>query len=141
MAAFFEYHHVVSFDETNLVGNVYYVNHVRWQGKCREMFLRKYAPDVIALIDGGLCMVTTHTQCQYYSELFAFDQVIVRMRVGDMVQNRITMKFDYLRVKNGVEELIAKGEQGVAFLRRAEGEQQAAAVPIPQSIVDAIENL
>ena len=36
----FEYRHVVGFEETNLVGNVYYVNHLRWQGRCREMFLR-----------------------------------------------------------------------------------------------------
>jgi hypothetical protein len=40
----YEYRHVVSFEETNLVGNVYYVNHIRWQGLCREMFLRDYAP-------------------------------------------------------------------------------------------------
>ncbi len=141
MDAFFEYHHTVSFDETNLVGNVYYVNHVRWQGKCREMFLHQYAPDVIELIADGLCLVTTHTQCKYFSELFAFDQVLLRMRVGDMIQNRITMKFDYFRVLDGVEELIAKGEQGVAFLRRGQGEEQAIAVPIPQSILDAINNL
>ena len=34
----YEYRHVVAFEETNLVGNVYYVNHLRWQGRCREMF-------------------------------------------------------------------------------------------------------
>lgn len=31
--------HVVTFAETNLIGNVYFVNHVRWQGECRERFL------------------------------------------------------------------------------------------------------
>ena len=28
----FEYRHVVGFEETNLVGNVYYVNHLRLAG-------------------------------------------------------------------------------------------------------------
>ena len=36
----FEYRHVIGFEETNLVGNVYYANHVRWQGRCRELVLR-----------------------------------------------------------------------------------------------------
>ncbi len=40
----FEYHHVVGFEETNLVGNVYYANYIRWQGRCREFFLRERAP-------------------------------------------------------------------------------------------------
>ena len=40
----FEYRHVVGFEETNLVGNVYYANHVRWQGRVRELFLRGRAP-------------------------------------------------------------------------------------------------
>jgi len=44
----YEYRHVVSFEETNLVGNVYYVNHLRWQGRVREMFLRDHAPGVPA---------------------------------------------------------------------------------------------
>ena len=39
----YEYHHIVSFQETNLVGNVYYANYVQWQGRCREMFLKDNA--------------------------------------------------------------------------------------------------
>ena len=32
MDQYYEYRHVVGFEETNLVGNVYFVNHLRWQG-------------------------------------------------------------------------------------------------------------
>ena len=39
MDKYYEYPHMVGFEETNLVGNVYYVNYLRWQGRCREMFL------------------------------------------------------------------------------------------------------
>ena len=34
----YEYRHVVGFEETNLIGNVYYVNHVRWQGAAARCF-------------------------------------------------------------------------------------------------------
>ena len=33
----FEYRHVVGFEETNLVGNVYYVSHLSWQGRARGL--------------------------------------------------------------------------------------------------------
>ena len=46
----YEYRLVVGFEETNLVGNVYFVNHLRWQGKCREMFLRDHAPATPCLV-------------------------------------------------------------------------------------------
>ncbi len=51
---YYEYRHLVGFEETNLVGNVYYVNYLRWQGRCREMFLRDRAPDVLADIRADL---------------------------------------------------------------------------------------
>jgi hypothetical protein len=36
----YSYRHVVGFGDTNLAGNAYFVNHLEWQGRCREMFLR-----------------------------------------------------------------------------------------------------
>lgn len=40
--------HLVTFDETNLVGNVYFAHYLRWQGHCRERFLADHAPGVLA---------------------------------------------------------------------------------------------
>src|SRR3712207_9462571 len=93
----YEYRHTVGFEETNLVGNVYYANHVRWQGRCREMFLRDHAPDVVDELTQGLHLVTTRVSCEYLSELFAFDEVVISMRLGEAAQNRISMRFEYLR--------------------------------------------
>lgn len=126
----YEYRHRVGFEETNLVGNVYFVNHLKWQGRCREMFLREHAPSVIGDMDAGLCLVTTRCSCEYLRELAVFDEVIVRMRLADLVQNRMTLAFEYWR-RNGAsaEELIARGEQGVAFMRREGGGMAPVAVP------------
>ena len=88
----YEYKHVVGFEETNLVGNVYYVNHLRWQGRCREMFLKEHAPSVLEELSRGLAMVTVHCSCDYLDELVAFDQVTIRMTLGAIAQSRITMK-------------------------------------------------
>lgn len=119
----FEYRHIVGFEETNLVGNVYYANHVLWQGRCREMFLREHAPDVLKRLSEDLALVTTRVGCEYFQELFAFDEIVLRMTAGPAPQGRVTMLFDYLRVNpDGREELVARGEQQIACLRR-EGER------------------
>ena len=132
----YEYRHVVGFEETNMIGNVYYVNHVRWQGRCREMFLRDRAPDVIEALKHGLVLVTTRVSCEFMAELIAFDQIIVRMRLGDLSQNRITMSFEYWRNTTAGEELVARGEQQVACMQR-EGEQ-VVPVPVPRQLREAL---
>jgi enediyne biosynthesis thioesterase len=134
----YEYHHIVSFQETNLVGNVYYANYVQWQGRCREMFLKDNAPDIITELCQGLALVTVRVSCEYLSELFAFDNVIIRMRLGEIKQNRITMLFEYWRVTDEGEELVAKGEQQTACMRREDGETRP--TPIPAQLKLALEN-
>lgn len=132
----FEYQHVVGFEETNLVGNVYYVNHLRWQGRCREMFLRQHAPGVLAELDGGLALATVRCSCEYLNELRAFDEVLIRMRLESAVQNRVSMNFEYWRVLGDEEELVARGQQEIACLRR-EG-KQVVPTPIPEELKQAI---
>jgi enediyne biosynthesis thioesterase len=114
----YEYRHLVGFEETNLVGNVYYVNHLRWQGRCREMFLRDHAPEVLADLSNGLALATVRCACDYLTELEAFDELLIRMRLGGIAQNRITLLFEYWRTNRGPEELVARGEQQIACMRR-----------------------
>jgi enediyne biosynthesis thioesterase len=121
----YEYRHIVSFEETNLVGNVYYTHHLSWQGRCRELFLRDHAPEVIEELSGGLSLATVRCSCEYLAELMAFDEVIIRMGLAELLQNRITLAFEYWRG----EELVARGEQQVACMKREAGRLVPAAVP------------
>lgn len=123
----YEYRHVVGLEDTNLVGNVYYANHIRWQGRCREMFLREHARELIDEIAGGLALVTTRVACEYLAELSAFDEVVVRMRLGELLPGRVTMRFEYWRRAGDGEELVARGEQQIACLRR----EGARLIPVP----------
>jgi enediyne biosynthesis thioesterase len=132
----YEYRHVVGFEETNLVGNVYYVNHVRWQGRCREFFLRDHAPELLAEIGRGLALVTIRVSCEYLAELMAFDELVIRLRLAALTQSRVTMAFEYWRQREGGEELVARGEQQVACMRR-DGERMQP-IPVPIELRDAL---
>jgi enediyne biosynthesis thioesterase len=132
----YEYRHVVGFEETNLVGNVYYVNHLRWQGRLRELFLREHVPEILHELERGLALVTVRCACEYLGELAPFDEVLICMRLSAMTQSRISMAFDYWRVADGRRELIARGEQQVACMRR-QGMSLVSA-PVPASLRDAL---
>src|SRR5207237_10451994 len=98
MPGAYEYRHIVGFEETNLVGNVYYVNYLRWQGRCREMFLKLQAPDVLAEVQDDLKLFTLKVDCEFFAEITAFDEVSIRMRLVALAQTQLEFSFDYVRL-------------------------------------------
>ena len=133
----YEYRHRVCFEETNVVGNVYYTHYVRWQGRCREMFIRDHAPQLLEELGHGITLATTRVSCSYYQELSAFDEVLIRMSAGALSPGRLTMLFQFFRVSDGVETLVAEGEQEVACVLR-EGTHLHPA-PLPAALRHAVE--
>ena len=117
MENYFEYKHTVGFEETNLVGNVYYVNYLRWQGRCREMFLKTQAPEVLEDVRDDLKLFTLKVDCEFYAEITAFDELSIRMRLADLAQTQLEFTFDYVKVEPGGESLVARGKQRVACMR------------------------
>ena len=126
---YYEHRHTVGFEETNLVGNVYYVNYLRWQGRCRELFLKRHAPEVLAELQSDLKLFTLKVDCEFFSELTAFDEVAIRMSLAEVTQTQIEFVFDYLRLDEGGEVLVARGRQRVACMRGPNGETVPARIP------------
>ncbi|MFE0704542.1 acyl-CoA thioesterase [Streptomyces sp. NPDC058872] len=130
MQPYYEYRHLVGFEETNLVGNVYYVNYLRWQGRCREMFLQERAPEVLADIREDLKLFTLKVDCEFFAEISAFDELSIRMRLDDLTQTQIGFSFDYVRVgADGSENLVARGRQRIACMRGPNSDTRPSRVP------------
>jgi enediyne biosynthesis thioesterase len=126
---YYEIPHVVGFEETNLVGNVYYVNYLRWQGRCREMFLRDKAPGVLEEMWKDLKLFTVKVECEFYAEITAFDELAIRMRLEELTQTQLQFTFDYVHLKEGVEFLVARGRQRVACMRGPNADTRSARIP------------
>jgi enediyne biosynthesis thioesterase len=138
MNKYFEYLHTVGFEETNIVGNVYYVNYLRWQGRCREMFLKQRAPDVLADLQADLKLFTLKVDCEFFAEITAFDDLSVRMRLTELTQTQIEFTFDYIRLDpGGGETLIARGRQRVACMRGPN--TRTVPTRVPESLTRALE--
>jgi enediyne core biosynthesis thioesterase len=136
MSGYYEYLHTVGFEETNLVGNVYYVNYLRWQGRCREMFLMERAPAVLDDVQGDLKLFTLRVDCEFFSEITAFDRLSIRMRLEELTQTQVQFAFDYVQVTGGRENLVARGRQRIACMRGP----NTATVPtrVPESLRAAL---
>lgn len=129
MEPYYEYRHVVGFEETNLVGNVYYVNYLRWQGRTREMFLLEKAPDVLDDIRDDLKLFTLKVECEFLAEIWAFDRLSIRMRLEDLTQTQIGFAFDYVKLTEGLELLVGRGRQRIACMRGPNGDTRPSKVP------------
>jgi enediyne biosynthesis thioesterase len=138
MPDYYEYLHTVGFEETNLVGNVYYVNYLRWQGRCREMFLFEEAPEVLADVRADLKLFTLKVDCEFFAEITAFDRVAIRMRLLELAQTQVEFGFDYVRLDpSDGETLVARGRQRVACMRGPN--TQTVPTRVPEPLVRALE--
>jgi enediyne core biosynthesis thioesterase len=137
MDNYYEHRHTVGFEETNIVGNVYYVNYLRWQGRCREMFLKERAPQVLAELQDDLKLFTLRVDCEFFAEITAFDELSIRMRLLELAQTQLEFGFDYVRLDpGGGETLIARGRQRVACMRGPNTRTVPARVP--ESLIQAL---
>jgi enediyne biosynthesis thioesterase len=138
MENYFEYPHTVGFEETNLVGNVYYVHYLRWQGRCREMFLKQRAPDVLVELQNDLKLFTLKVDCEFFAEITAFDELSIRMRLAELAQTQLEFGFDYVRLDaGGGQTLVARGTQRVACMRGPN--TRTVPTRVPDALVRALE--
>jgi enediyne biosynthesis thioesterase len=131
MTGYYEIRHRVGFEETNFVGNVYYVNYLRWQGHCRERFLQDLAPTVLAeIMHDDLKLFTLKAECEFFAEITAFDELSVRMKLDELTQTQVVFSFDYIHHKDGAESLIARGKQRIACMRGPNNATVPTRVPV-----------
>jgi enediyne core biosynthesis thioesterase len=127
---YFEYRHTVGFEDTNIVGNVYYTHYLQWQGRCREMFLKQRAPEILAELRDDLKLFTLKVDCEFFAEVTAFDEISIRMHLIDIAQTQLEFGFDYVRLAPGGDEtLVARGRQRVACMRGPNNATVPARVP------------
>jgi enediyne core biosynthesis thioesterase len=114
----FVYRHLVSFEDTNVVGNVYFAKHVAWQGRCREHFLKIHAPAVLHELASDFRMVTLSVSCDYFEEVHALDEIEIRMSLAHVRAHRIGLSFEYVLCGGERERIVARGFQEIGCMRQ-----------------------
>jgi enediyne biosynthesis thioesterase len=121
----FEYRFSLGFQETNVVGNVYFANYFLWQGKCREDFLRRYAPQVLQDFKAGYGLITQECSCVFHEEAFAFQSILIRMGLERLTRTGMSMSFDYYRDDGSEEAESSRSHARDRLTLLAQGRQAA----------------
>ncbi|MCB5165625.1 acyl-CoA thioesterase [Streptomyces bambusae] len=134
---YFEYRHTVAFAETDLGGTADFVQHLRWQARCRQLFLRgtEFGTAVGDDLDtgrSGLRLFTQHVECELFEAVAALDRLSVRMRVADIGHTQFDLTFDYVKGAGQGGVTVARGRQRIVCLRGPAG------APVPALIPDAL---
>ncbi len=132
----FLYRHIVSFEETNVVGNVYFTRHIAWQGRCREMFLQQHAPEILAEIKRDLRLVTLRVACDYFEELNAFDEIEVQMSLAHLRQHKIGLAFNYMKTTSAQRGTAARGFQEIGCMRLTS--KGLVPIDVPRPLAEAL---
>ena len=115
MIGYFEHTVTVDFDHTTFSGEVHFVTFMRWQGVCRDRFLRTHAAEVL---DEGTRLHTVRAECEFFSALTLDDEVSIRMRLEELSRRDLQFTFDFVRLRAGREALVARGRQRVVCVER-----------------------
>ena len=111
---YYEYHHLVTFDDTNSVGNVYFARFFQWMGSCREVITAEHYPELVTDIKRGFGFATEFAHIDYAQECFLFDKILIKMKVTDLSRTRIEFSFDFVNEKKN--SIIATGKQAVIWV-------------------------
>jgi len=104
-----------SFEDGNVVGNIYFATYGVWQGRVRDRFFCELSPeDFCGRPDAEL--ICTNFRMTQLREAMPFDRVRVEMRLVALYERAADLSFHYFRVApDGSETKLAVGEHTAAW--------------------------
>ena len=124
-----------TFEESNLVGNIYFANYFHWQERLRDLF--KYQVGS-SLGLPNIEWVTMQCRIDYLREAMPMDRLAISMSLRKIGTYSMTFSFEYFRIESdGSRTKLSVGEQQVMSVERLGNGKLALAV-IPRSKRDAL---
>ena len=132
----FRHDHLVTFGDTNVVGNVYFAEYFRWQGEIRERRLAQYYPEFVHDLERGFGLITEHADIDFVAEARIFDTVTIELTVVSLTRTRIEFKFEFFLKRDNSK--LCSGSQSVVWIN---SQKRPAVMPeaLYSSIVEAFE--
>jgi acyl-CoA thioesterase FadM len=123
--------HLATVGDTSRAGFVYYARLIEWQGVCRERFGFEHCPGYMNSLRTTHLMVTQSVSCEYFEEIEEGQHIAVRLAIPWIRLHFMKGDFEYYRVGNGQERLVARGEQIWANTLRGGTSERLVLSPAP----------
>jgi acyl-CoA thioesterase FadM len=129
----FLFHKTVYLTDTNATGNTYFANYFDWQGMVREEFVRFIMPNCETFFQSGIKLITLEASMKYYYESVLFDNLLIKMKIGELKRTNVELVFNFFNEKTG--KLLSEGRQRIAFATLA-----GRYIPVPMELIQAAKN-
>jgi acyl-CoA thioesterase FadM len=111
-----------SLEDANLVGNIYFANYYRWQGRTRDEYFRSLAPELYRGTGERGELRCLHCKIEHLREAMPFDPIAVRMSLDALNEQGVRLRFDYFRVNpDGGRDKLGSGEHVAGWFAPATG--------------------
>jgi enediyne biosynthesis thioesterase len=84
-----------------------------------------------------LQLFTLNSECEFFANVGAFDELSIRMKIEEITQTQIQFSFDYVKLaENGGEQPVGRGYQRIVCMRG----QHTDTVPcrVPEELQEAL---
>lgn len=125
----FVYEQMVSYSDTNSVGNVYFAMYAMWVGKTRELFFHECLPD-FQLSTTSFYILTRSFTHKYIRETREFEEVKTKVRVKKYNRKFATLEH---QIFDGAGNLLGEGEQSLMFV----SSKDYSLIDVPQEVYNA----
>ncbi len=102
----------ITFQDTNIVGNVYFLTFFRWQSECRDAWLRTAMPEVWAARRCGGARLLVSNWSNRFEDAFGAtigDPISVTLRVHSQDQNSVLLSMEVLKHDGPSRSRLASG--------------------------------
>jgi acyl-CoA thioesterase FadM len=127
-----------SLEDSNLVGNIYFVNYALWQGRVRDQFFHSLEPRFYRDTGEEGELRCTMARIQHLQEAMPFDHVQVNMHLRAVHECGLVLQFEYFRVtpRDRRIKLASSWHEAIWLLPLPNGKTISA--PLPHEFRDAL---
>lgn len=125
MSKVFVHSLIVTIGDTNMMGNVYWLNYLKWFGQARELFMLNFVnplipegmrtPEFFKQIDTDI--ITLNVQMDFKHPSQFGDRLEVKIQSRNFHESRVEVVCEITNLETG--QIVAVGVQGLAFTNMA----------------------
>lgn len=113
----FSYEKMITFKQTNVMGNTYFSNYVEWQGEAREQFLLCHpATNAFLSSNSHIFLVTHSLGHRFIANTYFGDRISIEITSKNILDYSLIMVFRYRGIS--AENLVGEGWQKICFWDR-----------------------
>jgi enediyne polyketide synthase len=86
-----------TFEESNLVGNIYFSNYSKWLGKTRDLYFFQILPKYFTESTTGQEFFCTNCEIYHLAEAMPFDRIKVFMYLSKVYENGMDLYFEFFK--------------------------------------------